>query len=185
MRSWCRRSIPPGRRFVVAAVALGLAASLFHGQLASGLVTRGDDFLQTGRPLRALVYYRRALAFDAHSTIAAERFAFTSLMMKRRPELREAVAVASAALETAPDDAALLSDRALCLNALGDYRAALRDFWSFAERSGDVRYYEFAAQAARRAGERARAVELFERVLKIEPRFVAARRALARLGHAR
>jgi tetratricopeptide (TPR) repeat protein len=168
------------RRLAVAFVALACAGVLFRGQIASGLVSRGDEFAQSGEPARALVYYQRALRLDAASD-AAERYAFTSLMLKQSATLSTAVAVASAALERKPQEEALLVDRALCLNALGEYSAARRDFELIAQRTGDPRYYEFAAQAARRAGERARAARLFAHVIALAPRFVAARRALANL----
>jgi len=168
------------RRLAVALVALACAAVLFRGQIASGLVSRGDEFAQSGDPTRALVYYERAYRLDA-APDAAERYAFTSLMLKQTSTLSRAVAVASAALERKPQEEALLVDRALCLNALGEYSAARGDFELIAQRTGDPRYYEFAAQAARRAGERTRAARLFARVIALAPSFPAARRALARL----
>lgn len=177
--------IPLGRRLLVAVVAIAAAAALFRGQLASGLVTRGDEALQAGTAARALVYYQRALWFDAGSEVASERFTFTALMLKARPLLETSVVVASRALAREPGNQALLTDRALCFNALGNYDAARRDFEALASRTGDARYYEFAAQAARRSGERARAMRLFLRVLALAPRFAAARRALARLESSR
>lgn len=153
---------------------------LFRSEIASGLVSRGDEFAQSGEPARALVYYGRALRLDV-SNIAAERYAFTSLVLKERAALRAAVAVASAALARGPQEEALLVDRALCLDALGEYRVAAEDFEALGERTGDPRYYEFAAQAARRSGERGRASRLFARVIALDPKFTAARRALSKL----
>ena len=188
MRCWFegagRRAIadiPLGRRLLVAVVALACAGTLFRGQLASGLVSRGDEFLQSGALLRAQVYYARALRFDRNSPTAAERFAFAGLMLKTPSALRAAVAVASDALALQPGDQALRNDRALCLDALGDYGAARRDFEELAKRTGDARYYEFAAQAARRSGEIPAAARLFAHVIALNPNFAAARRELARL----
>lgn len=188
MRCWsegaARRAnadIPLGRRLLVALIAIACAGLLFRGQLASGLVSRGDEFLQSGALLRAQVYYARALRFDRNSPTAAERFAFAGLMLKAPPALRAAIVVASDALVRQPGDQALLNDRALCLEALGDYRAARRDFEELAKRTGDARYYEFAAQAARRSGEMPAAARLFAHVMALDPNFGAARRELARL----
>jgi tetratricopeptide (TPR) repeat protein len=179
------RAIPLARRLLVAACAILAAGVLFRSQLASGLVSRGDDLLGTGSSQRALVYYGRALWFDSASDVAAERFAFTALMLRRPAALESAVAVASRALAREPGNDALLTDRALCLNALGDFGASRRDFETLAARTADPRYYEFAAQQARRSGDRARAARLFHRVIALAPSFAAARRELERLGETR
>lgn len=179
------RDVPLWRRLALALSAVVAAGFLFHGQLSSALVTRGDDLVQIGEPQHALHYYARALVLDRDSTLAAERYAFTGLMIKTQASLQSAVAVASEALRKAPDDEAIVTDRALCLNSLGKFREAMTDFVWLAKRTNDLRYYEFAAQAARRAGERDRARALFAAVLERRPDFVAARRELARLEETR
>jgi tetratricopeptide (TPR) repeat protein len=173
--------IPLRRRLILCVLSLGLATVLFHAQLASGVVSRGDEFLRAGEPARALVFYRRALGLDPASSVAAERYAFVALMRKRHAELEAAVEIASRALARDPSDEALLVDRALCLNALRSYSAAAHDFERLATRTGNPGYYEFAAQAAKRSGERARAAHLFATVVALDARFTAARRELARL----
>jgi tetratricopeptide (TPR) repeat protein len=174
--------IPLGRRVAVCIAAITLAAILFRGQLASGLISRGDEFLQLGAVSRAERYYSRALAVDGNSTAAAERLAFAGLLLKTPGTLREAVAVATDALGREPGNVALLNDRGLAFNALGDFESARRDFVELAARDGDVRYYEFAAQAARRSGDTVAAARLFARVIALNPKFEPARRALANLA---
>lgn len=168
------------RRFAVALAGVAISGVLFRGSIASGLVSRGDESLQAGSVERARTFYMRALRVDPGSALAAERYAFFGLFVKRGPDLRASIAAATAGLARDPADEALRLDRALCENALGDARAALRDFETLARAHSDVRYAEFAAQAARRSGEPARARAWFRRVLQLDPRFAAARRALAR-----
>lgn len=179
--SWIR-DVPRRRRFIVAIASVAASAWLFRGQVSSALVTRGDDFVQMGRPQQALAYYHRALVLDRGSTLAAERYAFTGLLIKSRSSLESAVAIASEALREEPGNEAILTDRALCLNSLGRFHDAMRDFEQLARKTDDARYYEFAAQAARRAGERRRARALFIAVLERRPGFPAAERELARLA---
>ena len=188
MLCWCERAaralavdIPPPRRFIVVTAAITLAGVFFHGQLATGLVNRGDEFLRIGQSARAQTYYARARLFDRSSFVAAERFVFAGILQKTRGALRDAVVVASEAIARHPDDWPLRCDRALALELLGEFRAARRDFEKLAERSNDPRYYEFAAQSARRSGDVATATRLFARVIALDPKFVAARRALISL----
>ena len=180
MRSWLDGELSLPRRLLVAAIGLGLAALLFRSAIADGLVTRGDELLVAASLERAQVYYARALRIDA-SPIAAERFAFAGLMRHTRSALRDAIGVANGALDRMPGDTALLVDRALARIALGEYGAACLDFQRLGAATGNAAYYEFAAQAARRAGARNTARRLFERVLRLNPHFAAARRALAML----
>jgi tetratricopeptide (TPR) repeat protein len=177
--------IPVARRLAVCIVSLAIAAVAFRAQVAGGLVSRGDDFLQSGNPRRAQSFYDRALRIDAGSVVAAERFSFVALMLRDRNSLQRGVAVASRAFATDPSNEALLVDRALCWNALRSYREAARDFEALAVRTSDARYFEFAAQTEKRAGNTARAARLFATVLALVPRFVPARRELALLREKR
>lgn len=135
----CSSNLPLARRIGAVLLGLGLSALLFRAQLASGLVTRGDDMLAGGELERARVYYRRALVFDPLSPTATERLTFAGLLTRTHEALAECVAVATRALARGPIAEALRVDRALCRNALGEYRAAASDFAALAA-AGDARY---------------------------------------------
>jgi tetratricopeptide (TPR) repeat protein len=166
--------IPLSRRIAIAAVSLSIAGGLFHGQLASALVTRGDDAPRSG-----VRYYRRALAFDPHSNRAADRLAFYLAMRHAAGDAQAAIAVATAALAFVPGDAALLADRGLAEQRLGCWREAERDFGSAGASGRDARYDHLAGRLALRLGDAREARRFFSTALQHDPTFGPARAALA------
>ncbi len=174
-------TIPLWRRFAIAALSLCVAAVLFHAQLAGALILRGDDALRSGDRVAGIRYYRRALALDARSTVAADRLAFYLAMRRTAADARAAIDVASDALIFHAADAALLADRGLAEQLLGRRLAAQADFTRAAEAGNDARYDHFAARIALARGHRDEARRLFERALSHDRAFDPARVALANL----
>jgi Flp pilus assembly protein TadD len=170
-----------GRRCVIAGVSLLIAACLFRGQLASALVTRGDDALRNGARTAAITYYSRAawIAPTAHDP--ADRLAFLLATSHRQTDALAAVAVASKALSTTGDDAALLADRGLAQERLGRWTSAERDFRRAGAVGRDARYDHLAGRIALRLGRTHDARRLFELALVHDPSFGPARFALAGL----
>ncbi len=169
------------RRVMIAVISLGLAAGFFHGQLASALVTRGDDAARNGDRTAAIRYYSRALVIDRHAARAADRLAF-ALSLRRAPgDEAAAITVASAALTALPNDPALLADRGFAEQRLGRWVEAERDFDRAGTSGHDARYAHLAARLALRRGDTDRARELFGSALADDPTFDPARVALARL----
>ncbi len=174
-------TIPLWRRFAVAFVSLVLCALLFHGQIADALVSRGDSFLQGGRPARAERYYRRALWWDPRSTIAADRFAFVGFELRTRASLDAAIEIAGDALARTPADQPLLLDRALCLQAEGRYGEARADFARAALIRRDPQVLHFAGWAALRSGDARAARRYWQDALRIDPSFTPATLALRKV----
>ena len=173
--------IPLWRRAAIALVSLTLGRFLFAGQVADALVTRGDDAARGADPSAAVRYYRRALAFDAHSGSAADRLAF-ALDLRRTPgDARAAVDVASAALLGRPHDPALLADRAWAEETLRRWSSAEHDFARAATAGRDPRYAHLAARIALAHGRRRDAAALFHQALGYDRHFEPARAALAQL----
>jgi tetratricopeptide (TPR) repeat protein len=179
------------RRLTVASISLLLAVVLFHGNVASALVTRGDAVLRAGDVEGAVRYYARAARLDAGSRVAADRLAFFLLMRRRPGDAARAYAIADAVLRARPagfgrDDAAgisaLLADRALAALRLSHVRAAERDFAAAAATAGDPRYAFLAAHAAARRGDRAAAREHLRAALRFDASYAPARALIARLG---
>jgi tetratricopeptide (TPR) repeat protein len=179
------KPIPLSRRVLILFVSLIASFALFRSAVSIALITRGDGFLTRGGPHAALAYYRRALFFDPSSPAAADRFAFAAMMARRPRDLRDGIAVASAGLARLPDDVDLLTDRALLLQLLHEYRAASDDFAHAARRRHDAALFHFAAWDAFHAGRQAQAAALWQAALSADPRFAPARFALARTGLAR
>lgn len=174
--------IPPVRRFAVALCSLVCAAVLFRGQVASALVTRGDDVLRAGDVDGAVRAYARATQLDAASAVAADRLAFFLLVRRSAGDAARAYAVADTTLAAVPHEPALLADRAFAAQRLGRWRAAQRDFAAAAEGAHDPRYAHLAARVALRRRDRTAARAHLRRALAMDAAYAPARALLARLG---
>ena len=164
-----------GRRLIVAGTALGLAAVCFHGQLASAVVTRGDDVLRSGDIAGALRLYGRAMTIDPRSPVAADRMAFYLSMRHDRASAQRAIAVVSHALDAGAGDATLLADRAFAELQLHAWRAAERDFAGAGSAAHDARYEHFAARMALHVHDRPAATRYAALALGDDPGFAPAR----------
>jgi tetratricopeptide (TPR) repeat protein len=145
----------PVRRCACAVTALAAAALLFHGSLAAAVVTRGDDALRNGDITTAVRSYRKALALDPRSALAADRLAFELALFHRPDAAAAAVAVASAVLRQHPDEAGLYADRGFGELQLHAWRDARADFARAGALASDARYDYLAARLALRLGDRA------------------------------
>jgi len=170
--------ISPARRFAIAVCSLLVAAVAFHAQVASALVTRGDDAMRTGDQPRAIAFYRRAVALDPAAQMPADRLAFNLLLSHTPDGARNAIAIASHALQQHPDDVALLVDRALGEQHLGRWTNAEVDFARAGLIAKDARYEHFAGRIALKRGRRHAAFRHFQTALSDDPRFAPARVAL-------
>lgn len=168
------------RRIGIACAALLLAAGLFRGQVASALVTRGDDALRAG-DTSGLRFYARALALDPTSARAADRLAFALAMRRSTHDAEAAIDVATAALDRLPDDGALLADRGFAEQRLARWAAAERDFGRAGAVDHDARYDHLAGRVALKLDDRRTARRYFALALRHDPRFEPARAALASL----
>jgi len=174
-------AMSPLRRFAVAVTSLTCAAVLFRGNVASALVTRGDDVLRAGDLGAAVRYYTRATRFDTGSVVATDRLAF-ALSMRRGPgDALRAFAATDAALRTAPREPLLLADRAFASRQLGRWRAAERDFTEAATLAHDPRYAHLAAQMARAGGDRDAEGRHLRAALALDATYAPARALLGRL----
>jgi Tfp pilus assembly protein PilF len=167
------------RRIALAAIALTIAGGMFRAPLATSLVTRGDDALRNGDRAGSVRYYRRALALDPHCARAADRLALTLAMQHDPADARAAVAIASAALDAAPTDPALLADRGLAEQRLRRWSDAEADFARAGAAGQDPRYDHLAGRLALKRHDRDAARQYFRSALKHDPTFAPARAALA------
>jgi tetratricopeptide (TPR) repeat protein len=172
----------PLRRFVVASFAVACAAVLFRPNLASALVTRGDDVLRAGDVDGAVRYYGRAALLDASSAVAADRLAFFLLVRRHGGDAARAQAIADAALRSIPADPGLLADRAFAARRLGRRAAAERDFAAAAHAARDPRYAHLAARIALERGDRAGARAYLRSALALDAHYAPARVLLAELS---
>jgi tetratricopeptide (TPR) repeat protein len=170
--------VPRLRRFGIAIAAVTLAAVLFKAQVASALVTRGDDLLRAGDVAGAVRCYSRATALDRASAVAADRLAFYLLVRRAEGDAATAFAVANRALGASPDDAALLADRALAAQRLRGWRDAERDFARAARAAHDPRYAHLAARMAERVHDRGAVRAHLLAALALDPAYGPARHAL-------
>jgi Flp pilus assembly protein TadD len=144
-------SLGRGRRCVLAAVSLVFAAALFRTQVASALVTRGDDLLRDGNVEGAVRSYSRARWLDAGSAVAADRLAFYLVLRGRDGDAALAYSVAGDALRFSPRDPQLLADRGFAAERLARWRSAESSFAAAGSASHDPRYLHLAARMAQRA----------------------------------
>jgi Flp pilus assembly protein TadD len=140
-----------GRRCVLAAVSLVFAAALFRTQVASALVTRGDDLLRDGNVDGAVRSYSRARWLDAGSAVAADRLAFYLVLRGRDGDAALAYRVAGDALFFSPRDPRLLADRGFAAERLARWRSAESSFAAAGSAARDPRYFHLAARMAERA----------------------------------
>lgn len=174
--------LSPLRRFGIAGFSLICATVLFRGDVASALVTRGDDVLRAGDVDGAVRSYTRAVRLDASSVVAADRLAFFLLVRRGSGDAAQAYAIADTALAARPSDSTLLADRAFAAQRLGRWRIAERDFAAAARNARDPRYAHFAARMALRVRDRAASREHLRTALVIDATYAPARALLARLG---
>jgi tetratricopeptide (TPR) repeat protein len=174
-------TISPLRRFGVALASLVCAAVLFRSNVASSLVTRGDDVLRAGDAGAAIRYYGRAVRVDFRSAVAADRLAFALLTRRQAGDAARAQDAADGALSATPRDPALLADRAFAARQLSRWLEAERDFAAAASLARDPRYAHLAAQMARRAGDRDSERAHLKAALAIDAAYAPARALLARL----
>ena len=166
-----------------ALILFGMTASvlLLRAQLADALVARGDEFLYRSQPERALQYYSRALALDAASPRAVDRFLFVATTARNRVAMHDGIARATYYLAHHPGDDVVRMDRAMAFRATGDFAHAASDFAVVGFHGRDARALTFAGFSARAAGQSLRAARLWRSALALEPKFPPALHALQRM----
>lgn len=176
------RALSRGRRIAVALLSLSCAGVLFRGNVATALVSRGDDLLAAGDLNGASRVYGRAFRLDTANADAADRLAFALLLRRAPGDAARADAVAAAGLTAAPHDARLLADRGFAAQRLRRWRSAEAAFLAAALIGRDARYAHLAAQMARRCADRAAERRHLRAALALDYRYAPARMLLARLN---
>jgi hypothetical protein len=174
------KALSRGRRLALAMLSLTCAAVLFHTNVATALVSRGDDLLAAGDVNGAARVYGRAFRLDAANADAADRLAFALLLRRAPGDAARADAVAVAGLAAAPHDARLLADRGFAAQRLRRWRDAEAAFLGAALVGRDPRYAHLAAQMARRCADRAAERMHLRTALALDRRYAPARMLLAR-----
>ena len=169
-----------GRRLLCAGVALAIAFALFRSQIADGLVVRGDESLYRADSSSALGYYSRALAFDADSAAAVDRYAFVAAMLREPRDLRAAVAICSRYLTRHGRDSVVRMDRAMAERSLGDHRRAFDDFRTVGQATSNAAAFAFAGSEAAKLRRRDLADPMWRSALRLAPGFPIALHALRR-----
>lgn len=169
------------RRWALAIVSLAIAAVLTRPQLSSVLVSRGDALAFAG-DMRAQTFYVRALTLDPQNEVAADRIIFHAILTHDPRRLSVGVTLADRLLAGDPRAASVAMDRALCLQLLHRYEAAMVAFAAAGAQDGDARAFVFAADDAAKLGAIERARRYAATAHRIDPRFVPARRAFERYG---
>jgi tetratricopeptide (TPR) repeat protein len=169
------------RRSVLAGCALALAFLFFRGQLATAIVTRGDDALRSGDVVDAIRLYDRATRIDPRSSVAADRLAFYLALRPARARAERAGGVAPRALAAGAADSALFADRAFAGVQLRAWRNAERDFAAAGTLAHDARYEHFAGRMALHRGDRRAAAHYAQLALAYEPSFAPAQALLRTL----
>ena len=172
------REISPIRRGAIALVSLTIAALLFRANIATAMVTRGDDLARAGNADRAIAFYRRALALDAGSPVAGDRLAFALVMRGASGDEPAAYRITDALLRTGPHDPSLLADRAFAAQRLRRWRDAERSFAEASRIARDPRYAHLAARMALRAHDPRAARRHLRDALALDPGYAPARAAL-------
>ncbi len=169
------------RRMTAVVIAVALAGVLLHAQIASALVTRGDDLTYRGDAVRARLMYERSLLFSPGDPIAEDRLVFSELMTHRRSAIEDALERSALFLKADAASDEVRQDRALGLQMLKRYASAAQEFAVVGMRRHDARALTFAGIDALHAGETARARRWLDEALRYDPADLAARRARNRV----
>ena len=139
-----------------------------ENELAAGPVANAAGCLvRLERRAEAETEYRRALVLDP---ALGEAAAGLARLLRERGEKEEALRVLDAALAAGSHAEQVFAERGVLFAGLGRLSEALRDFRESAQRDPlNPVPLENAAQAAYRLGQTREAVQLYERLLQIQP----------------
>jgi arylsulfatase A-like enzyme/Flp pilus assembly protein TadD len=134
---------------------------------ATPVANAAGCLVRLGRRAEAEKEYRRALALDPTLGEAASNLA---RLLRERGQKEEALRVLDAVLAAGSHEEEAFEERGTVLAELGRLADALRDFREAARRNPlDALPLENAARAAYRLGQAREAVQLYERLLQIQP----------------